>query len=160
MNQLFISAQEAFHGVKTIIISIILAVLGVACADDAEANCKFIAATATLAFGNLDPGIGTDVSITSGVIFRCLGPPASFPMVFTVTDDDGLHEIGPNANRMRNTLVTTEYLPYNLSISPTSGSVPRNTDTNITLTGTVKGIDYINARVGSYSDTVTLTIAP
>jgi hypothetical protein len=61
---------------------------------------------------------------------------------------------------MRHTSVVTEYLPYDFSIIPVSGSVPKNTNTSITITGTVKGIDYQKAYVGSYGDTVTLTIAP
>jgi len=76
------------------------------------------------------------------------------------TDDDGLNESGLNANRMRHTTILTEYLPYSFTLSPTSGTVPKNTDQTLTISGTVLGVNYQDASVGAYSDTVIISIAP
>jgi hypothetical protein len=61
---------------------------------------------------------------------------------------------------MRHTTITTEYLPYSLTLNPISGTVPKNTDQTLTITGTVKGVDYQDALAGSYSDTAVISIAP
>jgi hypothetical protein len=45
-------------------------------------------------------------------------------------------------------------------LTPTTGSVPRNTNQTLTISGMVLGTDYQNALMGSYSDTVVLTILP
>lgn len=123
-----------------------------------KSQCKFNSNTANLNFGNLDPANPVDKTITTSVTFRCGG---SAPIAsFSITDDDGLYEAGQDANRMRHILTTTEFLPYSLTLSPTSGTIPKNTDETLTLTGTVRGADYQDALAGSFSDTVTLTIAP
>ena len=140
---------------SSIVIGIVL--LALTGTSHAATKCSFNTTTGTLAFGNLDPGIGADVTVSSSISFRCVG---SDPVVFSLTDDDGLYESGPNLNRMRNAAAATEFLPYNFFLTPVAGTVPKNTNTNITITGTVKGIDYQKAYVGSYGDTVTLTIAP
>lgn len=120
--------------------------------------CRFTTTAATFSFGNLNPGTPVDVNISTTVTFRCNGNPS--PWTYTITDDDGLYETGIDANRMRNTTVPTQYLPYTFSYSPTTGTVPRNTSQTLTINGTVKGIDYQYAYVGTYSDTVVLTITP
>ena len=84
-----------------------------------------------------------------------------FPIAtFAITHDSGRYETGPNAPRMRHATVTTEYLPYTVTLSPASGSAPRNTNRTLTITGTVKGDDYKGARAGNFADTVVITIAP
>lgn len=124
-----------------------------------KGNCTFRTKTATLAFGNLDPGNPVDVTVNTPVTFRCQASGNNL-ITFSITDDSGLYETGPNAPRMRNTVQTTQYLPYTLSLSPTSGSVPKVTDQTLTVTGTVKGADYQNALAGNYSDTVIISIDP
>ena len=61
---------------------------------------------------------------------------------------------------MRHATQLSEYLPYTLSYNPSSGSVPKNTDRNLNISGTVRGTDYQNAYAGNYSDTVILSINP
>lgn len=112
----------------------------------------------TLNFGNLDPTNPVDVTTSTTATIRCSGNPAN--ATFFITDDDGLYETGPDANRMRNTVVLTEFLPYSLTLSPITATIPKNTDQIITISGTVLGADYQTAYVGSYSDTVTITVAP
>lgn len=92
------------------------------------------------------------------MIFRCSSSDKF--VTFFISDDDGLYETGPDQNRMRHTITPTEYLPYSLTLSPTSGTIPKNDDQTLTITGTVRGADYQDALAGNYSDTVTLTISP
>lgn len=121
-------------------------------------QCKFSSATAALAFGTLDPANPVNKTVNTSITFRCMG---SSPIAtFFISDNDGLYETGPNANRMRHTTLPTEYIPYVFSLSPTSGTIPKNTYHTLTINGTVNGTDYANAATGTYSDTVVVTIAP
>ncbi len=124
-------------------------------------NCRFDTSTSALNFGNLDPANPIDKGGSTTIVFRCNGN-GNAPITFAITDDDGLNKAGPNAPRMRHATQLSEYLylPYTLSYSPSSGSVPKNTDQNLTVSGTVKGTDYENAYAGNYSDTVILSINP
>lgn len=120
--------------------------------------CKFNSAAATLAFGNLDPGNPVDVSAATTIGFRCIG---SAPIAtFSITDDDGQHETGPNLNRMRHDVSMTDFLPYAFALSPESGTIPKNVPQVLAIQGTVRGADYQNALAGSYSDRVVVTLLP
>jgi hypothetical protein len=121
-------------------------------------NCTFRSGAATLAFGLIDPGGTTDITRTTTMRFRCGG--RDNPATFDFTTDSGRYETGPGAYRMRNTAVTTEYLPYTLSLSPSSGTVPRRVDQTLTITGTVTSPNYRSAYVGNYSDRVIISIDP
>lgn len=121
-------------------------------------NCRFRTASTTLDFGLLDPGNPANVLVSATVGFRCNGGPRN--VTFAIASDDGLHESGPGSPRMRNTVEPTEFLPYALALDPASGTVPRNRDQILTVTGTVPGGSYGSAAVGAYSDTVTLSILP
>ena len=125
-----------------------------------KSNCKFNAATAALNFGNLDPATPVDKTVTTSITFVCNGSAAN--ATFSITDNDGLYETGPNANRMLNTTFPTppKYLPYSLTYNPQTSTVPKGVNQTLTISGTVLGVDYQDAYVGSYSDTVVLTIAP
>jgi spore coat protein U-like protein len=121
-------------------------------------NCRFRSGPATLNFGNLDPGNAIDITQTASMQFRCQG---SAPMAtFAFATDDGLYETGPGANRMRNTTTVTEYLPYSLSLSPASGTVPKGVEQTLTVTGTVTSSNYRSAYAGNYSDTVVISLTP
>lgn len=122
-------------------------------------NCTFRSKTASLDFGSLDPANPIDKSVNTTIIYRCQAQ-GNRPITFTITDDDGLYKTGPNAPRMRHTTQPTQYLPYSLALNPTSGTVPKTTDFPLTVTGTVRGVDYQNAAMGSYSDTVVISIDP
>lgn len=119
-------------------------------------TCKFNSATSTLAFGALDPSVGTDAAASTTVNFWCTKNAS-----YTITDDDGMYETGLNANRMRHATIVTEFIPYSMSLSPTSGtgSGP-STPITLNISGTVLGTDYINAAAGNYSDTVVISITP
>ncbi len=123
-----------------------------------KSNCKFRSATAALNFGILDPSNPVNKSVNTSINFRCAG---SAPIAtFFITDDDGLYETGLDANRMRHTTINTEYIPYTFTLNPTSGTVPKNTDQTLSISGTVNGTDYQNAATGTYSDTVVITLTP
>jgi hypothetical protein len=62
---------------------------------------------------------------------------------------------------MRHTTTTTEYLPYSFNLNPTSGTVTGNWASHtLTITGTVRGVDYQDALMGNYSDRVIVSIEP
>lgn len=122
-------------------------------------NCKFDTNNATLNFGNLDSSNPIDRTVSTSIQFRCSGP-KHIPVAFYISDDDGLYETGPDANRMRHTTISSEYLPYSFDLNPRSGNVPPNTWQPLTITGTVRVVDYQDAALGSYQDTVTITIEP
>jgi spore coat protein U-like protein len=122
-------------------------------------NCRFNSSTSTVDFGSLDPANPVDRNGNTTVVFHCSGN-GNTPITFAISDNDGLYKSGPSAPRMRHATQLSEYLPYTLSYNPSSGSVTKNTDQNITVSGTVKGTDYQNAYAGDYSDTVILLINP
>ena len=119
-------------------------------------TCKFNSATSNLAFGALDPNSGADVNASTTTTFWCTKNAS-----YSITDDDGLYESGPNANQMRHATTLTEYIPYTFSYSPTTGTGQgRTTDITLNISGTVTFANYQNAVAGDYSDTVVLTITP
>jgi spore coat protein U-like protein len=124
-----------------------------------KGNCTFTSKTAALNFGSLDPANPVDKSVNTTIIYRCQAQGNSL-ITFAITDNDGLYETGPDAPRMRHTTQLTEYIPYGLTLNPTSGTVPKVQEFPLTITGTVRGVDYQNAAMGNYSDTVVVSIAP
>lgn len=118
-----------------------------------KSNCRFTTTTGTLPFGNIDSAGAADISATASLSFRCNG---SEPIASYLISDDG----GLNANQMEHTTLTGNFLPYQLSYTPTSGSVPRGDILTLAITGTVRSSDYRVAMAGAYSDTVTLSILP
>lgn len=114
--------------------------------------------TRNLNFGTLDPANPVDVTVNATLTFFCIGFPT---ITWAISDDDGLYETGPDQNRMRNTTFLTEFIRYSFDVSPRSGTVPGPIRlTTVTLTATVRGVDYQDAAVGNYSDVVTLTLLP
>jgi spore coat protein U-like protein len=130
--------------------------------------CKIVDATSTLGFAALNPATGGTVAATwSGGKFACTKGTA-----YTITSDDGLWEsaAGGASNRMRLTGATGvgcansfECIRYTLT-SATAGTGlgigGGANDISFNVTGQTLLADYVNANVGSYSDTVTLTVAP
>lgn len=135
-----------------------LGVFSVSATILSKSNCKFNSSAATLNFGSLDPVNPIPVTATTTLPFVCHG--SANPATFQITDNDGLYATGANANRMRNLTVTTQYIPYQLSYSPSSASVPKGVDQTLTITGTIAASGYKTAMAGTYQDTVVLTITP
>jgi|SRR5208337_2474887 len=113
-------------------------------------SCNFTSTSSTLPFGTLNPASSANATATMTIGVTCTGNPTWF-----LTSNNGLYYTG-TTKRMRHQTVLTEYLPYSVIFSPTSGKK----GTNITATGTILNSDYINAYIGSYADQVTLTITP
>ena len=124
-------------------------------------NCTFRPprnATATLDFGSLDPANPMDKNATATLIVRCQAQGNNL-LTYYISDDAGLYETGPNASRMKHT-TQTEYLPYSFIVDPRSETVNKIYERTLTITGTIRGVNYQDARSGSYTDTVVLSIAP
>lgn len=123
-------------------------------------DCRFRprSPTVTLNFGTLDPANPVDKTVSTTLTFRCRGRDRT--VVWAIEDDDGQYETGPDQNRMRHTTVWTEFIPYTFDVIPRTGTTPRNQAVTVTLTATVRGVDYQNAFVGNYADVVTLTLLP
>jgi len=64
------------------------------------------------------------------------------------------------ARRMQHASLAAEFLPYDLAVSPSTGSIAKNAQQTITITGTVKPTGFQNAAAGGYSDTVAITLTP
>ncbi len=123
-------------------------------------KCTFASAAVPLAFGVLDQSSPIDVVVSTSITFQCKGK--DDPGFFSITEDYGLFETAPGMNRMQNTTAPSEFIFYTLALSPASGWVQTKPPVNatLTITGTVKGVDYQDATAGAYTDTVVLTIAP
>lgn len=115
-------------------------------------NCAFDTASSTLDFGDLDPATPDDVTKSITINFTCRGKDKD--VSYLIHNNDGLH-----GSRLRHATLN-EYLPYTLSLSPTSGTTKKNTTLPLTITGKISGADYLDAFAGIYSDTVVLTIEP
>jgi hypothetical protein len=61
---------------------------------------------------------------------------------------------------MRHATIISEYLPYSLALNPASGTVPKNINQTLTVTGVVRSVDLQTVAAGSYADTVVLSILP
>ncbi|HKE41483.1 MAG TPA: spore coat protein U domain-containing protein [Casimicrobiaceae bacterium] len=127
--------------------------------------CKIIDATSTLAFGTLDPASGGTVNaVWSGGKFSC-----SKGQAFTVSSDDGLWESssGGANNRMKlstatDCTVASNCIRYTLTsvASGTGAGHGVGNEISFNVTGQTLIADYQNANVGTYGDTVTLTVSP
>ncbi|MEW6324139.1 MAG: spore coat protein U domain-containing protein [Nitrospirota bacterium] len=124
-----------------------------------SSNCRFSPPKlANIDFGIVDPLNPVNLTVSASLIVRCSG---SSPLAtFFISDDDGLYETGANANRMRHAIDATQFMPYSLSLTPDTATIPRNTDQTITITATLNGASYQNAIAGVYADTVTVNIVP
>jgi len=121
----------------------------------AAGNCKFRSAAATLNFGSLDPLQGRDVSSSAALTFKCTKGSS-----WTVTDDGGLHGGSAGVYRLRH-LALDAYLPYRLTYGNATGtSQGANIVETLTIEGLIRGADFLDARQGNYTDTVTLSINP
>lgn len=122
-------------------------------------KCLLSAPSAALNFGILDPSNPIPVTVSTTMTFNCKGK--DNPAAYSITRNDGLNSVVPGATRMINSAAApVQYLPYTFTLLPSSGSVPKNVDTLLTIQGTVIAADYVNAVPGAYTDTVVITINP
>lgn len=123
-----------------------------------KSNCKFRSSATALNFGTIDPSSGSQATASTTVQIKCAGSASS--ATYSIQAGDGLYSTGPGLRRVRNTTTTTEFMPYTLSLSPASATIPKNAAQTITVSGTIAPADFQNAAVGGYSDTVVLTLNP
>lgn len=132
--------------------------LAVSAVVPSKNSCKFNSNALTLNFGSINPASSANATALATIVFRCTGSSAN--ATFFISAGNGLHASGPGARRMQNTTIATEFLPYALGLSPSSATVPKNTDQTLTVTGTIQPFEFQNVSAGSYRDTVVLTITP
>lgn len=124
-----------------------------------QSNCRFRnVASLLLDFGSIDPASGVNRVATTSFTIRCSGN--ADPATYTVVGGNGQYPSGPGSRRMRHATTLTEYLPYALSFSPASATIPKNVDRIITVTGTIQPFQFANAAQGNYADTVLVTVSP
>lgn len=126
-----------------------------------NAWCSFSTESTTLNFGTINPSNSSPVTATTSVIFNCFR--LLQPTVFAINDDGGLYETGPNNPRMRNTTLSSQYLPYTLSLNPRTGTLTffeGLLGQTLEITGTVLPANYKTVFSGNYRDTVSITISP
>lgn len=117
-------------------------------------QCKFNSPTAALAFNPINPADPSPaVTAHTSITFKCGGSSAN--ATFSVS-----HDGGQNGNRMLNTTQANEYLPYTLTLSPQTATVPKNVVQTLNIDGSIAQADFQNAYVGAYADTVVLTVVP
>jgi spore coat protein U-like protein len=125
-----------------------------------KSNCKFKSGSTNVAidFTSVDPTATGPLTKTTSVSFKCAG--SSNNASWSITGNNGQHySSGLGMRRMQHSTVATEFLPYSLNV-PASGTAAKNADVTVTITATLAAADYQNARMGTYSDTVQLTLSP
>lgn len=112
--------------------------------------CKFSAASTPLSFGTIDPSGTTDATVSASVVYRCTKD----------TPSTGITASGGTSR----TMTGAGNLPYTLAITGGTGTGTGfgtgGSDLTATVTGTIAATDYQTAAAGSYSESVTLNIAP
>lgn len=138
----------------------------------AAPNCSFRAnGTLFLAFGTLNPSVGTNAvaTLTVGTLnANQVGACNPTGQIMTLSANNGLNF----AAGKRNLRSGANRIPYTLAGSgggwtgTGAGPWTRNRPGNAAyvavppLTATILGTDYVDAAAGAYSDTLVLTVAP
>lgn len=123
-----------------------------------KSQCKFNIRNMTLGLGSIDPLSTLSVSQSVTTTITCAGNAAN--ATYFISSNDGLYSTGTNAPRMRHDTLTTQFMPYTLTISPASATILKNVAQTITITGTVVPANVRDLPVGGYSDTVVITLTP
>lgn len=124
--------------------------LGVSAVVLSKNNCTFSTA-GTSASLTIDPSAG-GASLTLSVGYRCVGSDQTAS--WGVSDNGGQHYSG--GPRMQN---GANYLPYTLTYAPTGTAQKAATET-MSVTVAVSATDAQSAAIGTYSDTIILTLTP
>lgn len=115
--------------------------------------CKYSTATGSVAF-TLNPATGGAVNGTlSQPAFWCTKGAS-----YAITDDLGANDSG-GAYRMKHATLA-EYIPYSFTYTTSGTGAGKSAPVTMDIAASVAEADYVDASVGSYSDSVTLTITP
>jgi len=119
-------------------------------------SCKFNS-TPTLDFGSLDPNNATPGSGSSTISFWCTKGSS-----YTVTAGNGNNYDASNSTRRMKGPGAPGLMPYSLTLpaAATGTGAGKSTAITFAVTGGVLNADYINATVGSYTDTVQMAVNP
>jgi hypothetical protein len=135
--------------------------IGVSATILSNNNCKVRnPQPSDLDFGLLDPAAPGPPNVTRNTILkiRCQGKDPT--VTFFASHDGGTNPLGP-LNQMEHTGMPGVFLPYSLTLTPASATIPKGLEFDILVEGTVLGVDYFTAPVGPYLDpNVTLSINP
>lgn len=119
-----------------------------------QGSCRFNSSGPTaLSFGGIDPASTANAVANANVLFRCTSGTTSSVTKAGVNDSAGTHRVTDGSN----------FIPYTATLA---GDVQVGTgygagqDKTLTVTGTITPTDFQNAPAGTYTDTLTLTIAP
>jgi spore coat protein U-like protein len=113
-------------------------------------GCTFVSGSdVVMNFGDLTHG---DRTISATIPITCTNGTQ-----FHISLDNGLNPNGTQRQMAQNS--GSGRLPYSLSASPEMGQ-STGSDINITLEAGVKQSDYQSRPVGTYSDTVIMTVDP
>ncbi len=127
---------------------------GIAVSVTVPPMCKFNVATSTLNF-TLNAASTANATASTSVTYWCTKGTAA-----TVSTGAGLY---PSAGmgRMRHSTILTSFIPYSLGlVGGTQTGGGKSVPLTLTINGTVLNAAYINSDVGTYSDTVSVTISP
>jgi spore coat protein U-like protein len=122
--------------------------------------CKFTqAAGQTLTFANnvtggIDPSLATNATANATVTYKCTNGTA--PSAFTGT---GTHDLAGN-KRVVNGVNAMVYTVSLTGGGAGDGFGPGSTNKTLTVAGTIDPTQFQGAPAGTYTDTLTLTIAP
>lgn len=119
--------------------------------------CKFNSAALALPFGTINAISDSNAIATATLTFKCAG--ADPVAAYSITQNGGLHRTGVSQNRMKHATLA-EYLPYSLSMTPSSGTAVKNDTITVTIQGLIQPSHFQNVRAGAYADTVVLSITP
>ena len=121
--------------------------------------CRFSAATASLAFGDLNPASTGPAPGGTSIQFWCLGNFGT-GTVYVVQAGNGLYPLGPGQRQMRHATLAAERMQYALTLTPTTGTLNWLATQTITINGSIPAAEFQNARPGAYSDTVVIELTP
>lgn len=123
-----------------------------------KSQCKFNTKNGTIDFGQLDPGAAVDVNGSAFFDFTCVG---NAPIAtYLLSIDDGLHSLAVGSPRMQHTTDLTAFMPYSLTLTPSSGSIPKKAVATLRVDASLPAASYAVAPVGIFNDTVTITLLP
>lgn len=136
------------------------ATLAVSATVMARTGCLFVnnGSPTPLDFGPLDQASTANAIANAQVTIRCRG---NFWVTWTLSADTGLNPAG-SQRRLRNDVMPTELMPYNLSLSSTGATwllFWTGRSATINITGTITPANFQSVAPGDYSDTVRLTLS-
>jgi hypothetical protein len=112
-------------------------------------TCTFRTAGSPITFPSLDPSAAATVTASMNIVVRCV--PASLSPTWGFSGANGSAPL-----RLKHATQNV-FIPYTISTTFVSSSGANET---WRITGTLLGANYVNARVGAYSDILTATVTP